>query len=264
MIETKFNMARAFARLACEAGATIEAVRARTLQSRSKADGSPVTEADTAAEAVILAGLKKLFPDIPVISEEDMADREILKATGDTFFLVDPLDGTKEFIAGRPEYTVNIALIENGVPVAGVVYAPANGDMFIGDAALGARRASIVAAQTPELERFWKIKARPTQEKLTAVASRSHSDAQTESFLSGLNIESRRSIGSSLKFCLIAAGEADVYPRFGPTMEWDTAAGHAVLLAAGGSVTKPDGAPFLYGKSSEGYRNGPFVAWGKR
>jgi 3'(2'), 5'-bisphosphate nucleotidase len=252
------------ASIASRAGAAIEAVRARTLQSRSKSDGSPVTEADTAAEEVILVGLNIFFPDIPVVSEEDMATREIQRSIGGRFFLVDPLDGTKEFIAGRPEYTVNIALIESGVPVAGVVYAPASGDMFIGDPALGSLRASIIPGQAPALERFRKITARSTQGNLTAVASRSHSDAETESFLGNLNIESRLSIGSSLKFCLISAGEADVYPRFGPTMEWDTAAGHAVLLAAGGSVTKPDGAPFLYGKSSEGYRNGPFVAWGKR
>ncbi|MGG5808385.1 3'(2'),5'-bisphosphate nucleotidase CysQ [Falsiroseomonas sp. CW058] len=248
--------------IAAEAGARIIAIRQRPHAVAGKADGSPVTEADLAAEAVIAAGLAQVAPGIPVVSEED-AHRPAPPGDG-AFLLVDPLDGTREFLGQSGEFTVNIALIEGGRPVCGVVYAPALSRIWRGAVGHGAEHAVLppgadagAAAWTPSLAR-----PRP-DEGWTAVASRSHLDAETRDFLARLPVAESRSIGSSLKFCLVADGEADVYPRFGPTCEWDTAAGQAVLEAAGGRVTRPDGAPFLYGKAAQGYRNGPFVAWGR-
>lgn len=235
-----------------EAGERIMAVYAKAPDAAVKADGSPVTEADAAAEAVILAGLARLAPQVPVVSEENAGSHAL--AAPELFFLVDPLDGTKEFLKrdGRGSFTVNIGLIEHGVPIAGIVLAPALGRLFVGvrDAAyeerLGTRQALRVRAVPPT--------------GAVAVASVSHRDAETDAWLQAHAIDQTVSIGSSLKFCLVAAGEADVYPRFGPTMEWDTAAGDAVLRAAGGVVTHPAGGAFHYGKVD--YRNGAFVAWG--
>ena len=226
---------------------------------RAKSDGSPVTDADEQAEALILAALAKQFPDVPVIAEESVARGQV-PAVARRFFLVDPLDGTREFVNRNGEFTVNIALIEDGGPVAGAVYAPALGQLYFG----GARAwgTDIATGSTGPIDGV-AIHARPQPDRLVAVASRSHGDADTERFLATLPIAERRGIGSSLKFCLVAAGEADVYPRFGPTMEWDTAAGHAVLAAAGGRLVGADGAAFAYGKAATGFRNGGFVAWGK-
>jgi len=217
-----------------------------------KADGSPLTEADLAAHGAILAGLAAACPEFPVISEEDAGCAEA--PPGGAFILVDPLDGTREFLSGNGEFTVNIALIEAGAPVAGVVLAPALGRLWWGAVGEGAGLRATDGTARPIAAR------RAPAEGLVAVASRSHRDAETEAFLAGQHVAGLRSVGSSLKFCLVAEGEADLYPRFGPTMEWDTAAGQAVLAAAGGRVVTPAGAPFRYGKP--GLRNGPFVAWG--
>ncbi len=234
------------------AGAAIMAVHAQPVEASWKADGSPVTAADEAAEGLILAALETIAPDIPVISEENVASHGL---AADRFFLVDPLDGTKEFLRhdGRGAFTVNIALVDNGMPVLGVVYAPALDRMFEGADRIGALETSAGATRAIEI--------RPCPDSGTvAVASRSHRDAETDAWLKAHNITETISTGSSLKFCLVACGEADVYPRFGPTMEWDTAAGDAVLRAAGGRVISPDGTLFAYGKP--GYRNGPFIARG--
>ena len=239
------------------AGDEVLRIRGAGYVVHSKADHSPVTAADQAAEAIILAHLARAAPGVPVVAEEQAAAGAAPEVAG-RFFLVDPLDGTKEFVAGRDEFTVNIALIEDGVPVLGVVGAPALGRMFAGDVA---RRESFElrrVAASPEPVR-WQLRVRATPAGgPVAVASRSHGSDATEAWLATAGISARVSIGSSLKFCLLAAGEADVYPRFGPTMEWDTAAGHAVVLAAGGVVYDTEGRPLRYGKP--GFRNPSFIA----
>lgn len=250
-----------FAALAAEAGARIVEIRARPHGVTAKADGSPLTEADLAAEAVIAAGLPAAAPGIAVVSEEDAA--HVAPPPGASFILVDPLDGTREFLGPSGEFTVNIALIEAGRPVCGVVYAPALGRIWRGAAGLGAEMATLPPGADPKRAAWRPIRARPCPgADWTAVASRSHMDPETEAYLARLPIGEHRGIGSSLKFCLLAEGVADVYPRFGPTMEWDTAAGQAVLEAAGGRVETPEGAAFGYGKAQAGFRNGPFIAWG--
>ena len=247
------------------AGGAIMAVYATEFVVRDKADTSPVTAADEAAEKIILADLAAIAPGIPVVAEEAVAAGHVPAVLGSTdrFFLVDPLDGTKEFISRRDEFTVNIALVEAGSPVMGVVFAPARRELFWGDVRSG-KAGQIDADPDGTMPSMGNpIMARtPPAEGLTAVASRSHRTPETDTFLAGYPVKEFRSIGSSLKFCLVAAGEADIYPRLGTTMEWDTAAGHAVLLAAGGSVTGLEGEPFKYGKP--GFRNGHFVAWGRR
>jgi 3'(2'), 5'-bisphosphate nucleotidase len=247
--------------IAARAGQAIVEIRERPHQVVAKGDGSPLTEADLAAEAIIAAGLKQVAAGIPVVSEEDAA--RVAPPQDATFILVDPLDGTKEFLGPSGEFTVNIALVAAGRPVCGVVYAPALGRIWRGIVGHGAEAAELATGADPAAAAWRPIRARPRPAAdLVAVASRSHIDPQTEAFLAGLPIGDRRSIGSSLKFCLVAEGTADVYPRLAPTMEWDTAAGQAVLEAAGGRVTTPEGAPFLYNKAEAGFRNGPFVAWG--
>jgi 3'(2'),5'-bisphosphate nucleotidase len=229
-----------------------------------KADESPVTAADREAEAILLAALATIAPEIPVIAEEAVSEGRI-PAIGRTFFLVDPLDGTREFIHKRGEFTVNVALIEDGVPVLGVVYAPAIGELYAtpepGKAVMMRVAEGCEALRAADCA-FQPIRVRAPGAQLTAVASRSHMTPETEAFLARYAIAERRDSGSSLKFCAIARGDADIYPRLAPTMEWDIAAGHAVLAAAGGSVTAPDGAPLRYGKADTGFRNGDFVAWG--
>ena len=209
--------------------------RARTVE--LKADDSPVTKADRDAEAIILTALKGLAPDIPVVSEETAGDRHAV--LGPRFFLVDPLDGTKEFIKQRTDFTVNIALIEQGRPRFGLVYAPARAFLAVtiadGEAVEAELRPNQAGAELADLAQTrLRVRVAP-QEGLTALVSLSHLDPETESFLSGLKIKDRSGAGSSVKFLEIARGRADIYPRFGPTMEWDTAAGQAVLEAAGGS-----------------------------
>jgi 3'(2'), 5'-bisphosphate nucleotidase len=226
-----------------------------------KPDASPVTSADLAAEAIILAGLESLAPEIPVIAEEAVARGAMPKAARQ-FFLVDPLDGTKEFISRNGEFTVNIALIEAGQPVAGVVYAPAIGRLFWGEQGKGAAEAVVAdpKAQEPCEGRRIAAQQAAAGAPIKVVASRSHRDGETDRFLASLGDCVIVSAGSSVKFCLVASGEAQLYPRFGRTMEWDTAAGHAVLAAAGGTVVTADGAPLLYGKEAEGFANPPFIA----
>jgi 3'(2'), 5'-bisphosphate nucleotidase len=220
----------------------------------AKADGSPVTAADQAAEDIILPRLRALTPDIPVVSEEEASKGLTPDVTGARFWLVDPLDGTKEFISGNGEFTVNIALIEHGAPVLGVVVVPARGQTYAG---AGPDTATLTDAQGT---RAIRVRAVPA-EGLTVVGSRSHGDAAAmDGFLAGRAVAQFRAAGSSLKLCLIAAGEADLYPRLGTTMEWDIAAGHAVLASAGGRVETVDGAAFTYGKPA--YRNPHFAAYG--
>lgn len=249
----------ALARIAIEAGDVMMEIYAREFTVAEKEDRSPVTEADGAAEAVILAALAKLTPDIPVIAEEAFSEGDVPRI-GNIFYLVDPLDGTKEFINRNGEFTVNIALIEDGQPVAGVVFAPAIDRMFTGNSETGATQCKVSGSKLGAAEpiRVRDAKGQP----LVAIASRSHRDAKTDEYLAHYNIGDIVAAGSSLKFCLVATGEADIYPRHGRTMEWDTAAGHAVLLAAGGDVTRLDGSPFLYGKADEGFANTFFVAKG--
>ena len=241
---------------ALAAGAvTLPIYRSETIDRTVKTDGSPVTEADHRAEAVLMEHLGRLTPEIPVVAEEAAEAGRIPDIGNDPFWLVDPLDGTKEFLNRRDSFTVNVALIVDRRPVLGVVYAPALADSFAGAIGLGAWRRQGDGEPEP-------IRARPAPANgLAVVASRSHGDpAKLAAFLQGRPVLSRLSIGSSLKFCLLAAGEADLYPRFGPTMEWDVAAGHAVLRAAGGRVETLVGEPFLYGKP--GFRNPEFVAYG--
>jgi 3'(2'), 5'-bisphosphate nucleotidase len=219
-----------------------------------KADGSPVTAADQAAEDIILPALRALTPTIPVVSEEESAQGLTPEVTGELFWLVDPLDGTREFLNGNGEFTVNIALIERRVPVLGVVVVPALAESFAG---AGAGTATLTDASGT---RAIKVRT-PPPEGLTVVGSRSHGDAAAmDAFLTGLTVAAFRAAGSSLKLCLIARGEADLYPRLGTTMEWDIAAGHAVLAAAGGTVLTLEGGAFLYGKPA--YRNPHFAAYG--
>ncbi len=246
--------------LAQLAAREIMAVYASDFAVRAKADLSPVTEADAMAEKVILAGLKELWPNVPVLAEEAAASGDV-PSVGSRFFLVDPLDGTKEFLSRNGEFTVNIALIDKGRPVMGVVYAPATEQMFWGETVVGAGLAK-VSPQAPLADVKWTaihVRSAPP-EGLTVVASRSHMDANTTSYLDACKVKSLKSAGSSLKFCLVAKGDADLYPRFGRTMEWDTGAGQAVLEAAGGKVCNIDGTPLRYGKVERGFDNPAFIA----
>lgn len=233
-----------------EAGEAILEVVRRGFDVESKHDQSPVTEADRAAELVILAALARAAPGVPVIAEEEVAAGRIPRHD-DIFFLVDPLDGTKEFVRGGDDYTVNIGLIERGAPKLGVVYAPANGRLHGGLVGEG--------AWLDEGSGRQPIQTRARGAKITAVASKSHLNQATIDYLeAAVGTCGYISVGSSLKFCIVAEGEADIYPRAAPTSEWDTAAGHAVLLAAGGLVDGPDGSPLRYGKPT--FLNRAFVA----
>jgi 3'(2'), 5'-bisphosphate nucleotidase len=246
--------------LAQLAGREIMRIYASDFAVASKADNSPVTEADQLAEKIILKGLSKHWPQTPVLAEEAASAGQI-PDLGNRFFLVDPLDGTKEFTSRNGEFTVNIALIENGKPIMGVVYAPAIHQMYWGEAGLGSGFATVVLADPLTQTNWQKIEVRKSPpEGLTVVASRSHMDAATEDHLKTCHVKTLTSAGSSLKFCLIAKGEADLYPRFGRTMEWDTGAGQAVLEAAGGKVSHVDGTPLRYGKAERGFDNPAFIA----
>lgn len=244
-------------RLALEAGDRIMAIYdGPDFEVKSKGDSSPVTEADEAADALISAGLRAAFPDVVLITEEQAASHGL---TARTFLIVDPLDGTKEFIQRRGDFTVNIAYVEDGVPLRGVVYAPAKGRLFY-------TRADGVAVE--ETGDFDKATPGPTQPicvstpdnaALMVVASKSHRDAATDAYIANYAVRDMTSAGSSLKFCLVATGEADLYPRLGRTMEWDTAAGDAVLRGAGGHVVRfDDHSPLAYGKP--GWDNPFFIA----
>ncbi len=228
-----------------------------------KNDLSPVTEADHAAEAILLAAIASVFPNVPVVAEEEVAAGHMPSTLGRRFLLVDPLDGTREFLQRNGDFTVNIGLIEDGVPVAGLVYAPARNQLFVG---AGAYAEEVTTTADHHLDSRQAIKARVAGETRVAVCSRSHDTPETKRFLHDNQISGHVSVGSSLKFCLIARGEADIYPRFSPTMEWDTAAGDAVLRASGGMTARLDGTPLIYGqgagKGVKGFANPHFVAYG--
>ncbi len=260
------DLARALIRAVHAAGSAQLAVLRGGFKVRAKTDASPVTEADTAAEEIILEDLRKTAPDIPVVAEE-AASRGEMPAICHRFFLVDPLDGTREFIRAGTDFTVNIALVENGAPVFGIILAPARKELWLTTAPDQALHAPLDPdAPLPGWENipFAPITTAPAPaDGLRAVASKSHMTAQTEDFLKELPVKSLLSAGSSLKFCLLAQGLADVYPRFGPTMEWDTAAGDAILRAAGGITLATNGKPLIYGKAAKGYRNPSFVAWAR-
>lgn len=226
---------------------------------KTKSDSSPVTEADEAADVVISDGLRAAFPDITLITEEQSQSHS---EKADVFLIVDPLDGTKEFINRRGDFTVNIALVENGIPTRGVVYAPAKNRMFFtqADGTTVEETGPFVKGQIGETRQI--SVSTPNNDALIVVASKSHRDQATDDYIAKYNVQDMTSAGSSLKFCLVATGEADLYPRVGRTMEWDTAAGHAVLNGAGGSVVRFDDlTPLTYGK--EDYANPFFIAFSK-
>lgn len=244
------RLAEELSEAARAAGEAILAIVRRGFEVESKQDTSPVTEADRAAELIILGALSLAAPGVPVIAEEEVAAGRI-PAHGDTYFLVDPLDGTKEFIRGGDDYTVNIGLIESGTPKLGVVYSPARGTLHGGVVGSG--------AWIEDADGRRAIRTRERGQALVAVASKSHFTQNTADYLAAaVGLCEHLSIGSSLKFCVVAEGLADIYPRLSPTSEWDTAAGHAVLLAAGGRVDGLDGSPLRYGKTA--FLNRAFVA----
>lgn len=254
-------LAAQFAQLVVAAGALVMEVASRArIDVRLKNDRSPVCEADERAEAFLLDALERLLPGVPAIAEESAA-RGVIPPAGAAFLLIDPLDGTREFVARGPEYTINVALVENGAPRAGAIHAPALGGVwFAGTRAYFAPAAPGAELPGPEYWRPLETRRRPP-EGMVALVSKTHLDPRTQETLARLNVRESRPMASSLKFCRLAEGAADVYPRFGVTMEWDIAAGHAILKAAGGDVLDPCGAPFRYGKAAQFYRNGPFVAW---
>ncbi|GBU16160.1 MULTISPECIES: 3'(2'),5'-bisphosphate nucleotidase CysQ [Methylobacterium] len=250
------EIAAALAEIACAAGEVLRAHHGGPCAHHLKEDGSPASVADLESEQLILAALAARWPGIPVIAEETC--RAVRPAP--LFFLVDPLDGTREFLARSPEYAVNIALVAGERPVAAALAAPGLGRVwFAGDTA---REAPVVEGR-PGADRAVRVRAAPA-EGLTALVSGRHGDAATEACLAALPVAGRRGAGSALKFGLVACGEADLYVRCGPTMEWDTAAGDHIVAAAGGAVVTPDGGPIRYGGHGDGYRNGPFAALGDR
>ncbi|MDG4880365.1 3'(2'),5'-bisphosphate nucleotidase CysQ [Mesorhizobium sp. WSM4884] len=253
-----------FERLALDAGREVMRVFHEGCAVDSKSDSSPVTEADRESEKIILAGLRTAYPDIPCVAEEEVAAGVATPDLDGAFFLIDPLDGTKEFVNRRTDFTVNIALVRHGVPEVGVVFAPCTGRFFSGRPG---------RAEALEIDSDYRIvgrrpiAVREGGSPLAVVASRSHNTPETDAFIRDLGAAEIVSIGSSLKFCLLAAAEADVYPRFGRTMEWDTAAGDAVLRAAGGMTRTLDGQPLVYGKRNQAsdtdFANPHFIAMGK-
>lgn len=249
-----------FERLALEAGREIMRVYRQGGAVERKADASPVTEADRGAERIILAGLREAWSAIPCVAEEEVSAGIVPAELGEAFFLVDPLDGTKEFVNRRTDFTVNIALVRHGVPQVGVVLAPCTGRLYRGRPGLAERVEIDSGRRRP-------IAVRAGKAPLAVVASRSHNTPETVEYIAGLGATEIVSVGSSLKFCLLAEGAADVYPRFGRTMEWDTAAGDAVLRAAGGSTVTLDGRPLPYGKRNQphdtDFANPYFIARGR-
>lgn len=252
-------MMEALTAVVAHASAAIQAASPDTVVRRTKPDSSPVTAADEASEAIILRELARLLPHIPVVSEE-MAGREAPPALAHSFIVVDPLDGTREFLAGTDQFTVNLAIVTQGVPIAGIIAAPSRGQLWRGVVGGRAERLRLTpdGADRPQPigTRRW-----PAHDAV-AVVSRSHFDPQTDAFLSRLGPVTRGPSGSAIKFCQIAEGLADVYPRLATTCEWDVAAGHALLVAAGGIVTTPQGGPLAYGRAAHDFRVPAFIAWG--
>lgn len=261
--EARARLAEALIPAVLAAGRVAMAHYATPFAVDKKADDSPVTLADRDAEAVLLAALSEAAPGVPVIAEE-AGEIGAAMAQGDAF-LVDPLDGTREFISKNGEFTVNVALIAEGQPVVGLVLAPAIETLYVGVAGMGAYVCYMAMSEPPAAlhsQRFQALRPRPPQrDQLSALVSRSHMDAETDGFLVAHGVVERLPLGSSLKLCAIAEGRADLYPRFGRTMEWDIAAGQAVLAAAGGCVTTLDGEPLRYGKRLESFANPSFIAW---
>lgn len=244
--------------LAIKAGQVVlDIYKSDDLQIKIKSDQTPVTYADQMADKLIYGGLNQAFPEIPIVTEEQSHTHDISQKT---FLIVDPLDGTKEFIHRRGDFTVNIALVEKGRPVLGVVYAPAKQRLFMTDASGGAyEEKGPFDIEKPGIQNKLHVRI-PDLDNLIFVASKSHRDQATENYINKYSVKEMRSAGSSLKFCLVAAGEADIYPRLGRTMEWDTAAGQAVLQGAGGKVVRFDThTPLTYGKPS--YENPFFIAY---
>ncbi len=251
----------ALTRAAARAAATTLAERHKTLRVRTKADQSPVTDADERSQEILLDALSGLLPGVPVISEELAHQPSNL---GDIFLCIDPLDGTKEFISGSPEYTVNLAILHKGTPIAGIVAAPAFGLLYRGVVDGGAERIEIrpdgvVAPDADSVPIRCRVARRGS---LMAAVSRSHLDVATIALLDRLGVKTRSPCGSALKFCRVAEGAVDIYPRLATTCEWDVAAGHALVAAAGGAVTTPDGACLHYGSASRNFRIPAFIAWG--
>lgn len=255
------RVAEIFAGLAVAAGAIVMRHYCVGVTVRTKSDASPVTRADEETEAFLLAELARVFPGVPVVAEEKAARGDV-PACGSAFILVDPLDGTKEFLRENGEFTVNLALIEGGVPRAGAVYAPVSRRLWAGGETAWTATVAPGGNLPPPADRQAIHVRAPGGGGLVVLESRSHPDPRLERHLEGLRVAERRKAGSSLKFCLVAEGVADYYPRFGPTMEWDTAAGDAVLRAAGGLTETIDGAPLHYGKALVEYHNPDFVARG--
>ncbi len=235
------SLSAALVEIAERAGREILTVYGTGFDVRTKRDASPVTEADERAEKLILKALAEVAPEIPVIAEESVAEGRIPKIEGAPFFLVDPLDGTKEFVSRNGEFTVNIALVEKSAPLVGAIHVPVLEESYWCDGNGDAWRRR--GARDSE-----RIRCRKPGDGLVVVASRSHRDSKTDAFLEKFKIKEQISAGSSIKFCRVAEGAADLYPRLGRTMEWDVAAGHAIVNAAGGSVTTVDNEPFTYGK----------------
>jgi len=245
--------------LVIRAGAAICAINRSAMRVDGKTDGSPVTEADLAADRIIAEGLAQIAPDIPSLSEERV-QADAFPNTA-SFFLVDPLDGTKEFVAGRKEFTVNVALVTGGTPLLGIVGAPALGLVWRGLVGRSAERLTL-GDGTPSVEPLRTRPCPPQGEPWTAAVSRLHGDARTEAFIAARPGAVRCELGSAVKFGRIAEGGADIYPRLSPTSEWDVAAGHAVVTAAGGKITDSRGAPLVFGTGRHGFIVPEFIAWG--
>lgn len=243
--------------LIARACADISAISSETVVRRLKPDQSPVTAADEASEAVILHGLARMLPDIPVVAEESAAMAHVNPTS--SFIVVDPLDGTREFLAGRDEFTVNLAIVTGGVPIAGIIAAPKRGQVWRGVVGGKAERLRLRAEDADQAR---TINTRRWPDRPVAAVSRSHMDAATDVFVNALGPVTRAASGSAIKFCHIAEGSADIYPRLGTTCEWDVAAGHALVAAAGGIVTTPQGTALAYGRITEKFRVPAFVAWG--
>jgi 3'(2'),5'-bisphosphate nucleotidase len=258
---TAADLVDRFVRASLDAGMAILEVCRAGFSVATKPDASPVTLADERAEAIVLAALSRDLPGVPVVAEEAHAAGRLPASLGRRFVLVDPLDGTREFVAGNRDFTVNVALVEDGRPVVGVVHAPACGETFAGVVGVGAWRIE-TEADGAFRRRPIAVAPRPAA-GFRVLSSRSHGDPATEALIARLPIVGREIAGSSLKFCRLAEGRADFYPRFGRTMEWDTAAGEAVLVAAGGTLVGLDGRPLVYGGGrSAGFANPPFLALG--
>jgi 3'(2'), 5'-bisphosphate nucleotidase len=246
--------------LVIQAGAAILAVSRSAMKVDGKADGSPVTEADLAADRILGEGLARLVPQLPSLSEE----RVLLAQLPDkgSFFLIDPLDGTKEFVAGRNEFTVNLALVSHGTPLLGIVSAPALGLIWRGIVGRGAERLTVRDGAAPRVEPIRTRPCPPRGAPWTVAVSRSHGDNRTEAFIAGRSGAIRAELGSAVKFGRVAEGGVDIYPRLSPTCEWDVAAGHAVVTAAGGKITDSKGAALVFGSGAKDFIVPEFIAWG--